>query len=76
MSQNVWATIMPFGPVTLIIVYPFIVDHYCLSFYCQPLLFILALPTIIVYPFIADHYCLSFHCRPLLFILFLAQMKG
>jgi hypothetical protein len=38
---------------------PFIVDHYCLSIYCWPLLFILLLSTIIVYPFIVDHYCLT-----------------
>ena len=63
------------------IVYPFIVDHYCLSFYfvdhfclsfyCRPLLFIFLVQTIIVYPFIVDHCCLSFQCRPLLFILLL-----
>jgi hypothetical protein len=60
--------------LSTIIVYPFIADHYCLSFYYQPLLFILSLPTIIVYPFIINHYCLSFHCRPLLFILLLSTI--
>ena len=35
--------------------YIFIVDHYCLSFYCRPLLFILLLSAIIVYSFI--FYC-------------------
>jgi hypothetical protein len=44
-----------------VFVYPFIVDQYCLSFYCWPVLFILLLSTIIVYPFIVDHYCLSFY---------------
>ena len=54
-------------------IYPVIVDHYCLSFYCWPLLFIFLLLAIIVYPFIVDHYCLSFYCRPLLFILFIVD---
>ena len=52
----------------------FIVDHYCFSFCCRPLLFILLLSTIIVYPFIVNHYCLSFYYRPLLFILLLSAI--
>ena len=55
------------------IVYPFIVDHYFLSFYCRPLLFIILLSTIIVHHFTVDHYFLSFYCRPLLFILFVVD---
>ena len=38
--------------MSTIIVYPFIVDHSCLSFYCWPFLFIFSLSTIIVYSFI------------------------
>jgi hypothetical protein len=39
--------------LSIIIVYPFIVVLYCLSFCCQPLLFILSLLTIIVYLFLS-----------------------
>jgi hypothetical protein len=38
--------------MSTIIVYLFIVDHFCLSFHCRPLLFIFLLSTIIVYYFI------------------------
>ena len=50
--------------MSTIIVYLFIVDHYCLSFfvdhYCLS--------------FFVDHYCLSFCCQPLLFILLLSTI--
>ena len=59
-----------FGKIMVpIFVVGFIVDHYCLSIYIWPLLFILLLMPIIVYPFIDAYYC-----RPLLFILLLSPI--